>query len=166
MEAASEAVVNDSLRKQQIVPSKVKAKPKKKAKKGGKISAKDITIFLRQFATMIDAGLPLVQCLDLFTLCSLSEGTSMALLEAMAGEVPVAVTDVGGNPEIVEANKTGWVIPSGDTEQLTNVILEAATNPQLANQYATAGKQRFEEKFTFGRMIGEYRRIYQAMVSC
>ena len=65
MEAASEAVVNDSLRKQQIVPTKVKVKPKKKAKKGGKIKAKDITIFLRQFATMIDAGLPLVQCLDL-----------------------------------------------------------------------------------------------------
>ena len=65
MEAASEAVVNDSLRKQQIVPTKVKAKPKKKAKKGGKIKPKDITIFLRQFATMIDAGLPLVQCLDL-----------------------------------------------------------------------------------------------------
>ncbi|MDT8316530.1 MAG: type II secretion system F family protein [bacterium] len=65
MEAASEAVVNDSLRKQQIVPTKVKVKPKKKGKKGGKIKPKDITIFLRQFATMIDAGLPLVQCLEL-----------------------------------------------------------------------------------------------------
>ena len=107
----------------------------------------------------------LVQCLNLFTLCSLSEGTSMALLEAMAGEVPIVVTDVGGNPEIVAANKTGWVIPSRDTEQLTKVIIEAATNPQLANQYAAAGKQRFEEEFTFDRMIEDYRKVYYEMMN-
>jgi len=40
----------------------------------------------------------LAQCMDLFVLSSFSEGTSMALLEAMCAEVPVAVTRVGGNP--------------------------------------------------------------------
>ena len=68
MEAANEAVVNDYLRKQQIIPSKVKAKPKQfNINFGGekKVTQKDIVIFVRQFATMIDAGLPLVQCLEI-----------------------------------------------------------------------------------------------------
>lgn len=66
MEAANEAVVNDYLRKQQIIPSKVKAKPKEFSFGGEKkVTKKDIVIFVRQFATMIDAGLPLVQCLEI-----------------------------------------------------------------------------------------------------
>lgn len=67
IEAASEAAVNDALKRQQITPVKVKKKAVKKGLFGGgkKITGKDIVIFLRQFATMIDAGLPLVQCLEI-----------------------------------------------------------------------------------------------------
>ncbi len=68
MEADNEAAVNDFLRRQQMTPVKVKAKPKEIKLFGGggkKVTMKDIVIFVRQFATMIDAGLPLVQCLDI-----------------------------------------------------------------------------------------------------
>lgn len=68
MEAASEAIVNDFLRKQQITPTKVKPKPKGISFSFGgskKVTMKDIVIFVRQFSTMIDAGLPLVQCLEI-----------------------------------------------------------------------------------------------------
>lgn len=63
MEAAGVAAVNDFLRRQRITPTKVKAKPKDK--RGKKVTKKELAIFVRQFATMIDAGLPLVQCLDI-----------------------------------------------------------------------------------------------------
>lgn len=73
MEGASEAVVMANLRRQGIQANKVKA-----AGKGldmeinisfmqPKITTKDIVVFTRQFATMIDAGLPLVQCLDILS---------------------------------------------------------------------------------------------------
>ncbi|MCD6188523.1 MAG: type II secretion system F family protein [Desulfuromusa sp.] len=73
MEAASEAAVMASLRRQGVQASKVK-----EAGKGlnielnigflqPKITTKDIVVFTRQFATMIDAGLPLVQCLDILS---------------------------------------------------------------------------------------------------
>ena len=69
MEAASEAAVMAQLRAQAIVPTAVKAKPKDLlegiAFLEGKPSNKDVVLFTRQFATMIDAGLPLVQCLDI-----------------------------------------------------------------------------------------------------
>ena len=73
MDAASESVVMAQLRRQGVQPSKIKAKG------GGlnaelnigflkpKITTKDIVVFTRQFATMIDAGLPLVQCLDILS---------------------------------------------------------------------------------------------------
>jgi L-malate glycosyltransferase len=107
----------------------------------------------------------LVQCMDLFVLPSFSEGTSMALLEAMAGGVPVAVTDVGGNPEIVEDDRNGWLIPSGDLESLAAVILKACRNPELASSYAAAGRLQFVQRFTFERMIESYRKTYQDLLN-
>jgi type IV pilus assembly protein PilC len=69
VEAPNEAFVIAQLRRQQIVPVKVKAKPRDLRIalpwQRGKISKKELAVFTRQFATMIDAGLPLVQCLDI-----------------------------------------------------------------------------------------------------
>ena len=69
IDAPNEAFVLAQLRRQQIVPVKVKAKAKELGFKlpgfRSKISQKELAIFTRQFATMIDAGLPLVQCLDI-----------------------------------------------------------------------------------------------------
>ena len=63
----SKDAVIAALRRQQIVVSTVKEKGKEIAlpKFGGGIKSKDIAVFTRQFSVMIDAGLPLVQCLDI-----------------------------------------------------------------------------------------------------
>jgi type IV pilus assembly protein PilC len=69
MVADSDAMVMSQLRSQNIMPTRVRAKPKDLLelipliKKG--VGAKDVVVFTRQFATMIDAGLPLVQCLEI-----------------------------------------------------------------------------------------------------
>ncbi|HEY5997187.1 MAG TPA: type II secretion system F family protein [Candidatus Deferrimicrobiaceae bacterium] len=69
MDAPNEAFVLAQLRRQQIAPGKVKRRSADLTIKipgfGGKVSKKELAIFTRQFATMIDAGLPLVQCLDI-----------------------------------------------------------------------------------------------------
>ncbi len=69
MEAPSEAVVTAQLRAQGITPTKVKKSlGQAEIKIPGlkpKVKTKDIVVFTRQFATMIDAGLPLVQCLEI-----------------------------------------------------------------------------------------------------
>ena len=89
----------------------------------------------------------------------------MALLEAMAAGVPVVVTAVGGNPEVVTEGQTGWVIPSGSVDALTTAMLEAINHPEKRRAFAFAGQQRFEERFTFGRMIEAYRQIYHEMLA-
>ena len=66
MEAENEAAVHNRLRAQQLAPVKVKKKPKEILLAiGSGVSPKELVTFVRQFATMIDAGLPLVQCLDI-----------------------------------------------------------------------------------------------------
>ncbi len=68
MEASDADAVNARLRQMQITPSKVKKKAAQiniKLPGIGGVSQKDLVIFTRQFSTMIDAGLPLVQCLDI-----------------------------------------------------------------------------------------------------
>jgi type IV pilus assembly protein PilC len=73
MEAPNEAAVNNQLRRNGIVPSKVKERGKgldiniKIPGMEPKVTTKDLVVFTRQFATMIDAGLPLVQCLDILS---------------------------------------------------------------------------------------------------
>jgi type IV pilus assembly protein PilC len=66
MKATSPQEVQDRLRRQDINPSKVKKKRESSGMSfGGGVPLKNLVVFTRQFATMIDAGLPLVQCLEL-----------------------------------------------------------------------------------------------------
>ena len=67
MDAAVAALRRDQIMVTRITPAKAKADAaeKKKGKLGKKVSAKNLAVFTRQFSVMIDAGLPLVQCLDI-----------------------------------------------------------------------------------------------------
>jgi glycosyltransferase involved in cell wall biosynthesis len=102
----------------------------------------------------------LTQCMDLFALSSFSEGTSMALLEAMTAGTPVVVTAVGGNPEIVVAGETGWVVESDCKDELVAAILEASAHPAKTSRFGEAGRCRFQEMFTFDGMVRNYRTLY------
>jgi glycosyltransferase involved in cell wall biosynthesis len=107
----------------------------------------------------------LIECMDLFVLSSFSEGTSMALLEAMMAGVPVVVTRVGGNPEVVVNGETGWVVPSNSVDALAAAILESASNAHKRQEIAAAGKRRFEDRFAFDRMIENYGKQYRMLLS-
>lgn len=69
LEAANEAAATAQLRSQGVLPTKVRLKPKDVEEiftfLQGRVKTKDLVIFTRQFAVMIDAGLPLVQCLQI-----------------------------------------------------------------------------------------------------
>jgi type IV pilus assembly protein PilC len=69
MEAANEDAVRASLLRQKITPSRIKAKPKDLLQSISflqpRVKEKDVILFARQFSTMIDAGLPIIQCLDI-----------------------------------------------------------------------------------------------------
>lgn len=107
----------------------------------------------------------LAQCMDLFVLSSVSEGTSMALLEAIAAGTAVAVTDVGGNPEVVVDGETGWVVPTENAAALAQAIVHAAGDADARRRRAQAARRRFEQHFGIDTMIDQYRRLYRELLS-
>ncbi len=67
IEATDKAAAALILKRQRIIPTKLKSKPKNISLFEKKVKTKEIVIFTRQFSTMINAGLPLVQCLDILS---------------------------------------------------------------------------------------------------
>ncbi len=65
MDAAVSALRREQIMVTRITPAKAKAEAKKAGVTGKKVAAKNLAVFTRQFSVMIDAGLPLVQCLDI-----------------------------------------------------------------------------------------------------
>src|SRR5438874_1418134 len=67
MDAAVTALRREQIQVTRITPAKAKAeaRAKKVGRSGKKVAAKNLAVFTRQFSVMIDAGLPLVQCLDI-----------------------------------------------------------------------------------------------------
>ncbi len=98
--------------------------------------------------------------LDVFVLPSLSEGLSMAILEAMVAGKPVVATRVGGNPELVVDGETGFLVPPRDSQALAESMVVLLTNKKLAAQLAENGKRRAEGQFSLGNMVRAYQTLY------
>jgi glycosyltransferase involved in cell wall biosynthesis len=103
----------------------------------------------------------LMAALDVFTLASVTEGTSVTLLEAMAAGRPAVVTRVGGNPEIVVDGRTGHLVPSGDALGLATRLADVLGNPDAAAELGAAGRRRVLENFTFEGMVRAYEALYR-----
>lgn len=106
----------------------------------------------------------LMQCMDVFVLCSFSEGTSLALPEATAACVPVIVTNVGGNPELILHRQNGWVVPSGSHEELAGAIEAYVEDGTLRTALAKSAADRFRATFTIDSMLGNYRKLYRRLL--
>src|SRR5574338_815830 len=94
MDAAVAALRRDQIMVTRIDPAKTKAEAKPKAPKSKSVPAKNLAIFTRQFSVMIDAGLPLVQCLDILGRQEAHKGFSQVILQTRADvEAGAALAD-------------------------------------------------------------------------
>jgi len=98
--------------------------------------------------------------MDIFLLPSFTEGTSMTLLEAMSLGIPTVATRVGGTPEIVEDEKTGFLVKSDDLAAFTSAIQNFLDQPADRRKMGNAAKVRFEKKFSAKQMVGQYQECY------
>ena len=102
-----------------------------------------------------------IALMDVFALSSRTEGTSMTLLEAMSLSRPCVVTDVGGNPEIVEDGTTGNLVPSGDAQAFSDALRALLEEPARARALGEAGRERFESRFSVDQMVQAFTRRYR-----
>lgn len=102
---------------------------------------------------------------DLGILCSHEEGFSNSILESMAMELPMVVTDVGGNAEAVLDGINGLVVPPKNSNQLAQAILSLANDPARRQKMALASHERAKQYFSLENCIHHYEMQYEKLLS-
>jgi N-acetyl-alpha-D-glucosaminyl L-malate synthase BshA len=102
---------------------------------------------------------------DLFLLPSLSESFGLSALEAMACEVPVIATRVGGVPEVVEEGESGYLFEVGDVEGMAEAALQVLSDDRERERLGRRGHEIAITRFTTDIIIPQYEQLYKSVVS-
>jgi glycosyltransferase involved in cell wall biosynthesis len=89
-----------------------------------------------------------------------NEGLSNAILEEMALAKPVVATTVGGSPELVVQDRTGFLVPPGNADALIDAIWTLHEDRELLARMGAAARSRVESDFTVPTMMDNMERLY------
>jgi len=115
---------------------------------------------LVEFLGAQEEVLPLLSISDLFLLPSAQESFGLAALEAMACEVPVVASRVGGLPEVIEHAVTGYLHPPDAIDQMAESAIELLRDRDLHRRIAKAACRRVREHFCAERIVPMYEDCY------
>jgi len=101
---------------------------------------------------------------DLFLIPSQSESFGLAALEAMACGLPVISSSVGGLPELVRHNETGFIAEIGDVDRMAKYALELLTNEKKYKLFAENSRQRAVNKFDKSKVVPLYEEYYEQIL--
>ena len=107
----------------------------------------------------------MLRVFDLFVLPSEAEGISNTVLEAMASGLPVVATDVGGNSELVQHGKTGYLVPPKNPPAMAEAIGKYVKDDELVAQHGRTGRVVVEERFSLESMVDGYTKVYDDLMS-
>jgi len=102
---------------------------------------------------------------SLFTISSLTEGLPITLIEAMAAELPVVATRVGGIPEVLQEGRLGTIIPPESPESLVAAILRVCTDPASAREVGRKAGMEARTLYSSERMAREYLELYLSVLN-
>lgn len=105
----------------------------------------------------------LLNALDVFTLSSHSEGTSVSLLEAMSASVCPVVTAVGGNPTVLGETLAHRLVPANDAASLALGLRSAASDAPERMRDAQRARGRVEAEFSVDAMVRRYEELYRGL---
>ncbi|MEW6145835.1 MAG: glycosyltransferase family 4 protein [Thermodesulfobacteriota bacterium] len=102
--------------------------------------------------------------MDMLLLPSLTEGTPMVILEAMAAGVPVIASDVGGIGEIIEDSRTGLLIKPRDPVAIVESVKALLDDGGLAERISRNAAREIESRFSARRMSEKYEKTYLSLM--
>ncbi|MFC8960718.1 MULTISPECIES: N-acetyl-alpha-D-glucosaminyl L-malate synthase BshA [Bacillus] len=97
---------------------------------------------------------------DLKLLLSEKESFGLVLLEAMACGVPCIGTNIGGIPEVIKNNVSGFLVDVGDVAAATARAMSILEDEQLSNRFTKAAIEMLENEFSSQKIVSQYEQIY------
>ncbi|MBN1132800.1 MAG: glycosyltransferase [Bacteroidales bacterium] len=104
--------------------------------------------FLKDMKSFMDS-------IDIFVLSSRWEGFGYVIVEAMAMAKPVVAFDVSSNPEIIDDNVNGYLVPPFDIEVLADKVMDLMKDPGLRGQFGMVARQTARERFDYNESLNK-----------
>ena len=117
----------------------------------------DKSVFLAGF---IDNAPDFLNAFDIFVLPSLKEGLPYVLLEAGLASLAIIATNVGGIPDIIKNNETGFLIPPKNTQSLAEAISFLIDNKDKREAVSRSLQVNIKSQFSFEKMLGATENLY------
>ena len=108
--------------------------------------------------------LPLLAVSDVFLLPSAQESFGLAALEAMACEVPVVASRVGGLPEVIDHGVTGYLYPPGSLDEMAESAVGLLTDETRRRAMGTEAARQVRERFCEDRIVPLYEACYRRLL--
>jgi glycosyltransferase involved in cell wall biosynthesis len=106
----------------------------------------------------------LMGLMDLLVVPSLTEGSPLIVLEAMAAGVPVVASAVGGIPDQVRHGREGILVPPDDPDALGDALGALLRDPAYARRLGEAGRRRTENEFSHETLVRRIEAVYRAAI--
>ena len=103
-----------------------------------------------------------LKAFDVFAMSSIKEGLPYILLEAMAAELPIVVTEAGGIPELIKNHENGLMVSQKNPEALARAIGGLIENKEIARELSEKAKEIVKEKFSLEKMVKSTEKLYNS----
>lgn len=117
-----------------------------------------------QFTGQVQDAVPYLQASDVFVLPSSTEGLSNSMLEAMACGLPVLATSVGGAPDVIRHEASGWLIPPEDMDALQRGLETLLADASLRLRLGVQARQRILADFSMDSVARRLAALYQKLI--
>ncbi len=98
---------------------------------------------------------------DVFAFTSREEGFGLVIAEAMAHSIPVVAFDIGGVNEVIESNKTGYLVPLNEKEEFKTRLIDLLIDEHKARELGKNGRKRIRDLFNIDTMIFKNLELYK-----
>ncbi len=102
---------------------------------------------------------------DIFLMPSQSESFGLSALEAMACGIPVVSSSVGGLPELVIHNETGYIAEIGDVDRMAKYVIELLTNEKKYKSFSKNARERAVKHFDKNLIVPKYVEYYEKILN-
>jgi glycosyltransferase involved in cell wall biosynthesis len=113
----------------------------------------------------VDDVAPYIRAADLFVLPSAAEGLSNALLEGLASGLPAVATAVGGNPDLIESDDNGLLVPVDDAPALSAAIRALLAAPERRARLGQRARERVRAEFDITIAVDRLEALYRRLAA-